>query len=87
MNTPRRGPGERLSATARLRAQIGLSPSALRRLDLPADAWTRWDKKHGTAFRLAHGIGLPRDLARLEAGEVDLGGDLPDPPGLNPGER
>jgi hypothetical protein len=70
-----------LTATERLRAQIGLSPAAYARLGLKPDAWKTWNRRYGPWFRVEHGIGRPADLERIEQ-EPAPEGEFPSPPGL-----
>ena len=70
-----------LTAHERLRATIGLAPSALVRLGLEPDAWDRWNEQHGPAFRVLHGVASAADVERIEAGPAPVG-ELPLPPGL-----
>jgi hypothetical protein len=78
MKTPKHGYA--LTAAGRLRATIGLSPSSLVRLGLKPDAWRQWDQDFGPWWRVAHGIGRPADLERVQS-EPAPAGELPPPPG------
>jgi len=71
-----------LSAHDRMRALIGLSPSAYIRLGMAEDSWRRWDRVHGAAYRLQHGIGTSADRELLERMPALLSGAAPDPPGF-----
>jgi hypothetical protein len=80
MTEPRRAARTELSAREELLATVGPSPRSLLDAGLPFDAFERWDRRHGAAYRAAHNIASEADLAKLAARPYRGAGDPPPPP-------
>ena len=59
---------------------FGLERAAYLRRGLPADAFEKWDRAFGSAWRWQHDCANELDRARLDRGLVDLDAIVPDPP-------